>query len=376
VRTLNIACDAPEAPVVSGPKNVCTYIGTGIPVTYTITPDPTVSSYTWTLPPNVNVVSGLGTGELTLTFNNAFLTQGNKQLRVRAVNGCGISTMSIYYLVAQLPASLGQISGPNDACGFAGTANEAVYTVAEVDQAESYNWTVPAGATIQSGQGTNTIAVTFDGSYATGAISVNATNNCGTSNTRSIVVTRTLPLTPGLIAGSTNVCMFMPSAANPAGVPVTYSVVRSGDNTYDWTLPAGVNLLSQQQTATHDEIEVLFTGAFAGGQISVVATNNCGTSATPRTLALSMLNPGTPSAIDVVNLQSCPNRQYTYTLTTMPANATSVIWTVPAGGTILSGQGTQSITVEYDGSGIAGNVTATANNGCGNSATRKVAVKL
>src|SRR5690606_30581939 len=143
VRTLNIACDAPEAPVVSGPKNVCTYIGTGIPVTYTITPDPTVSSYTWTLPPNVNVVSGLGTGELTLTFNNAFLTQGNKQLRVRAVNGCGISTMSIYYLVAQLPASLGQISGTKEASGIVGTTNDEVYSVDAVVKVESYKWYEP-----------------------------------------------------------------------------------------------------------------------------------------------------------------------------------------------------------------------------------------
>ncbi|RYZ53478.1 MAG: hypothetical protein EOP49_07255, partial [Sphingobacteriales bacterium] len=375
-RTLNIACDAPAAPVVSGPKNVCTYIGDGAEATYTIAPDATVSTYNWILPPGVNVVSGLGTGVLTVTFDNTFGVAGSKQLRVTATNGCGTSALSIYYLVADKPASLGNITGPNDACGYVGTANEATYSVAPVDQAESYSWTVPAGVTIVGASNTNSITVTFDNSFATSAITVNALNSCGTSNTRSITVTRTLPSTPAQITGSTNVCLYMPTSSNPSGVEATYSVPRVGVNTYNWTVPAEATITSQTQTATHDVITVSYSAAFTGGTISVTATNNCGTSPVARTLTLNRLNPGTPSAIDVVNTSSCPTRTYTYSLSAMPANTTSVEWTVPAGGTILSGAGTHSITVEYSGIAVAGDVTATAINGCGTSGTRKVAVKL
>ena len=375
-RTLNIACDAPAAPVVSGPKNVCTYIGDGAEATYTIAPDATVSTYNWILPPGVNVVSGLGTGILTVTFDNTFGVAGSKQLRVTATNGCGTSALSIYYLVADKPASLGNITGPNDACGYVGTANEATYSVAPVDQAESYSWTLPAGVNLVGGAGTNSITVTFDNSFATSAITVNALNSCGTSNTRSITVTRSLPSTPAPITGSTNVCLFMPTSSNPSGVEATYSVPRVGVNTYNWTVPAEATITSQTQTATHDVITVSYSAAFMGGTISVTATNNCGTSPVARTLTLNRLNPGTPSAIDVVNTSSCPTRTYTYSLSAMPANTTSVEWTVPAGGTITGGAGTHSITVEYSGIAVAGDVTATAINGCGTSGTRKVAVKL
>jgi hypothetical protein len=71
-------------------------------------------------------------------------------------------------------------------------------------------------------------------------------------------------------------------------------------------------------------------------------------------------------------------REFTYTLAAMPANATSILWTVPtsAGAVLVSGQGTISITVTYPDGAIVGNVTAQAVNNCGTSAVRSVAVKL
>ena len=42
----------------------------------------------------------------------------------------------------------------------------------------------------------------------------------------------------------------------------------------------------------------------------------------------------------------------------------------------MSGQGTTSITVSYPSTALAGNVTVTAQNGCGNSSTRTLKVKL
>src|SRR5690606_37664521 len=76
-RTLNHTCDAPAAPIVSGQKNVCNFIGNATEVTYTIAPDATVGTYNWVLPPGVNVVSGLGTGTLTVTFDNTFGVAGS-----------------------------------------------------------------------------------------------------------------------------------------------------------------------------------------------------------------------------------------------------------------------------------------------------------
>jgi hypothetical protein len=60
----------------------------------------------------------------------------------------------------------------------------------------------------------------------------------------------------------------------------------------------------------------------------------------------------------------------------MPANATSIQWTVPAAAISFTGQGTTSIAVTYPPTAVSGNVTAQALNNCGSSITRSSLVKL
>ncbi|MFT3909039.1 MAG: T9SS type A sorting domain-containing protein [Ferruginibacter sp.] len=157
----------------------------------------------------------------------------------------------------------------------------------------------------------------------------------------------------------------------PGGVAANYSVVAVAGVTYTWTVPAGAIGLTGQGTAN---ISFTYPAGYTGGTISVIASNGCGTSG-PRTLTVSRLLPATPSAIDVIESQGCPDRIYTYSLIGMPSNAVSVQWTSPAGSTILTGQGTPSITVSYPPTAINGTVTATAVNNCGSSTVRSVAAK-
>jgi hypothetical protein len=241
--------------------------------------------------------------------------------------------------------------------------------VAAVPGTASYLWTVPANASITAGQGTNSITVSFGSTYATGAITVASVNDCGTSPVRSLTVTRNNPSTPSLISGPTNVC---PHIA-PAGTPATYTVAAVPSvTTYTWTVPVGATIGSGQGTNT---ITVTYPSGFTSGAISVVASNGCGSSSA-RNLAVGTLQPATPGVIDVINTQTCPNREFTYTIAAMPANATSVLWTVPSGATLVSGQGSTSITVQYPGTAVDGFVTAQGVNNCGVSVIRSVTVKL
>jgi hypothetical protein len=50
----------------------------------------------------------------------------------------------------------------------------------------TYNWTVPSGATIVSGQGTNAIIVNFNGNF--GSISVDETTNDGCLGTTQMIL--------------------------------------------------------------------------------------------------------------------------------------------------------------------------------------------
>jgi hypothetical protein len=150
--------------------------------------------------------------------------------------------------------------------------------------------------------------------------------------------------------------------------------------TYNWTVPAGATGLTGQGTNT---ISFTYPAGFTSGSISVTATNGCGTSG-PRTLSVTRLNPATPSVIDVIQTAFCgdaplgTSRVFTYTLASMPANATSILWTVPtAGGAVLvSGQGTTSITVRYPDAAVNGAVTAQAVSNCAVSTVRSTTVKL
>ncbi len=373
--TVNPQPFIPAPPTVTGIVNVCPYIGTGTPITYTASAAG-ATSYTWTVPStNVTIVSGQGTNTLTVTFANGFAAQASKQIRVRANSICGSSAQTIYYLAAQSPVTPGTITGPTNVCSFLGGPATATYTINKAQGAASYIWTAQSGTTTITsvngpGENDTTITVLFAPGFTTSAITVQAVNDCGVSGVRSITVTRANPSTPSLIAGPTNVCEHIA----PNGTAATYTVpLQPGVTTYTWTLPAGALNVTGQGTNT---ISFIYPAGYTGGNISVEASNGCGTSPVARTLTVSTLSPATPSVIDVINTQICPNREYTYSIASLPANATSVQWTVPAGATLVSGQGTTSITVTYPSTAIAGTVSAVAVNNCGTSVARNVEVKL
>ncbi|MFT3909018.1 MAG: T9SS type A sorting domain-containing protein [Ferruginibacter sp.] len=374
--TATYAINTPlAAPVVAGPTNVCPYIGTGDQVVYTAT-SAGATGFTWVIPPtNVTIISGQGTGTLTVTFQNGFAAQANKQLRVTATSACGNSPMTIYYLLVQTPSTPQPIVGTTSVCSVIGTPNTLTYTIPSVPGATSYGWLAqqPGNVTITHPNGTGvndtTVNISFGAGFTSSSITVTASNGCGTSGIRSLALTKTNPSQPGLISGPTNACPYMA----PNGVAASYSIVPvSGATSYTWTVPVGAIGFTGQGTTS---ISFTYPNTFVSGSVSVTATNGCGTSVA-RSLSITKLAPATPSVIDVIQVASCPDRIYTYTLTGMPANATSVQWTVPAGGTITNGQGTSSITVSYSVASVNGNVTAQAINNCGSSTIRTSAVKL
>ncbi len=353
------------APVVTGSVNVCANIGNGDQVTYTAN-SAGATGYSWITPPNVTVVSGAGTANLTVTFQNGFAAQANKQIRVTALSSCGNSPQVIYYLVAQTPGTPAAITGNTNVCPIIGTPATYTYSISAVPGASSYIWTAQAGTTVVTNNGTSA-TVSFSNAFTTSAITVQAVNGCGTSNSRSIIVSKVIPSTPGLINGPTNACAYVA----PNGVPATYSVAAVAGSSYNWVVPPGAIGVTGQGTSS---ISFTFPTSFTSGTVSVTATNGCGTSGI-RSLSISKLNPATPSSIDVVELQACPSRQYSYTVASLPANAVSVEWTVPAEALSFTGQGTTSITVSYPTTIVNGFVTAKAVNNCGVSTIRSVVAR-
>jgi hypothetical protein len=181
-------------------------------------PNPT--SYKWILPEGVNIVSTEGISKSTIDMNiggvmtpvDAISSISNEiivnfsnvvysssiytsillPIKVYASNGAGDSTSpKILNLRVSKPYISDVISTSNPAiCSVLGTTSSTVtYSIPPISNASAmgYNWNIPDGATIVSGQGSNTIEVSY-ASFNTStrnAISVTASNLAGISFPRT-----------------------------------------------------------------------------------------------------------------------------------------------------------------------------------------------
>lgn len=241
---------------------------------YSIDPVPNTTHYVWTVPEGDTITSGQGTTSITVDFNN--LSSG--YIVVAASNACGQSpSISPTQLLVQgTPASPGTVSGPT-----AGLCNSTgnIYSVESVAAASGYEWTVPEGASLVSGQGTSSIVVDF-GAFIGGELSVTSTNNCGNS-AASNASRLSLLGTPQSSMGREIVRQ---------GNTYTIAPINGADN-YVWNAPTGVEILSGQGT---NQIAIALADTFTEGTICVTAGNDCG--------------PGASTCLDIplqVDLISC-----------------------------------------------------------------------
>ena len=143
-------------------------------------------------------------------------------------NNGSIGRVTLYTNCCTLPTAVPSITGSTTAC----EGNTVTYSCAAQTGAISYNWTVPAGATINSGQGTNSISVTWNTTPG-GNVCIDWTNNCGTSpQTCTNVTVNPIPAAPTAIGQTT-----CPNNA------ITLTATAPGGN-YEWFDAAvGGNLL-------------------------------------------------------------------------------------------------------------------------------------
>jgi hypothetical protein len=110
-----------------------------------------------------------------LAFTVVYPTTAIVNISIVASNPCGSSAAKTYAVSKAALTLAPTITGAT----LVDTCTTYTYTASAVG-AVSYTWTVPANAVITSGQGTNTLVVTFPGTLPTGAaVTAAATNACG-----------------------------------------------------------------------------------------------------------------------------------------------------------------------------------------------------
>lgn len=311
--------------------------------------------YLWTVPSGVNITSGQGTNAIVVSFSGNYTTGS---ICVSARLNCGYATTAKCKTITAFSSStvaITNLSGPVYLCP--GTTYN--YSVNNLSGA-TFNWTVPANVSINSGQGSNAITINVAPGFSSGNICVNASNTCATSPTSCKGVATSAPARPNSISGVLNgVCALTQS--------YTASAV-TGATAYTWSVTGG-NILSGQNTQT---VNVQWNSSGTNGSLNVAAVNGCGaglvrsvgTTLKPA-VAAAISGPAVLCAGSLNNVFSIPPA----------AGASTYAWQItPAGSGIASGQGTTSINATWGTS--SGTVLCTPSNACGSSKTKTYAVTV
>ncbi len=258
---------------------------------------------------------------------------------------CQETSSAVALTVNSLPTT-SAISGTDPVCD----GDVATYSVTNTNNS-TYSWSVPTGAAITSGQGTNSIIVDWSGA-SSGNVSVTETNvsNCTGSPVTFSVTVNPLPVVAG-INGVDPVC---------DGDVENYSVTSpNATSIYTWTVPTGASITLGQGS---DQITVDWSGASSGDvTVEEEDANGC-TSASTADFSVTVNSlPSTP-AISGNATPACSGTGESYSVTN-PGGST-YLWTVPSGSSITSGQGTESIIVDFGTTNGNITVTETNDNGC------------
>ncbi|MFC2116097.1 hypothetical protein ACFLTU_06460 [Bacteroidota bacterium] len=288
------------------------------------------------------------------------------------------------------PSTPGSITGSTSVSPSTGGLT---YSISAVPNADTYNWTVPTGWSLDAGQGSTSITVTSGTSGQDGNITVTATNSCGTSAPSTLGVTvlgSDCPVSTNVAPSAIQaICQDDPSNT------LTASISTSGGtgtpsllyqwyyNTTNVNTVAGATLIAG---ATNDTYTPLTTVSEIGSRwyfcVGYATDNGCSQSNADQSLASNAVEvtvnppqPDTPGAISGTTPVPPSTGGLVYSIASVP-NATTYTWAFPTGWSITGGQGTTSATLTSGTVGQDGNITVTAGNSCGTSSASSFAVTV
>lgn len=322
-----------------------------VPITYEVGGDATGATAS-NLPPGVSagyaggVLTISGTPTTTGVFNYTVNTTGTP------IN-CNEASASGTIAVFSVPAQPSAIAGPTSPC----VGSSVVYSVTNVPGI-SYQWEFPPDWTQTGGGTSNSVTVTVGST--SGSVTVTPFNGPCPGEPQSLSVTVIAsPAQPSPITGNPTPCL---------GSTQVYSVTEVAGVTYTWAFPTGWTIAAGQ--GTH---EVIVTVGATSGNITVTPSNVCGNGPL-RNLAVTVLNiPGQPGNIVPAISEVCQNSQHFFMVPNVPG--VTFTWAFP-GATIISGQGTNQVTIQFG--NLSGTLTVTPSNVCGTgpARTRDITVLL
>ena len=348
-QTATLTVNPLPTPAITGPTSPCQ----GASVTY-VTQNNTGSTYSWTTSGASFTPSGPTN---TYQLNGTWTSTGSATVTVTETNssGCG-QTNSLNVNVQSAPSPTITASQSNPICG-----GQTVTFTASPAGASSYTWTVGSNGTLQSGQGTQSITVTWANTPSSYSSSVSVVVSVGGCTGSASYTVNVNPQATPSISGPASIC---------SGQSGTYSTPLTNGRTYSWSTTAtppgmtpfsqsGVNLnsvtINWVNTSSSPFVATVQVVESAGGVCTGTATYNVTVNPLPSTAITG------PTSV-------CQNQTVTYSHS--PAlTGHSFAWTV-TNAQSWSGQGTGAITVTWGTTNGTVALTVTNNStGCSANAT-------
>ncbi|MFC2101611.1 T9SS type A sorting domain-containing protein [Bacteroidota bacterium] len=324
IATLPVTVFARPTPTITGPVTACA--GSAGHVYST---EAGMSSYQWTISSGGTIQSGSGTNTVTVTWDSA----GSRSISVNYANapGCEANT-PVNYPVTVLPQPVPTINGDDSVC--VGSTGNTYTTDAGMT---NYQWTVSSGGVITDGGNStsNFITITWNSiGNQTVSVSYSNANDC----------TPTAPKVFGVLVSSIPTPqIFGPNAVCAQSAGNSYTT-QPGMSSYSWTVSSGGSI-----TSTTDTNVIEVTWNFSGIQHVIVNyTTPMGCAGEiPDTMTVTVNSRPTPTISGPASVcESTGGHLYT----TEPSNS-GYEWLLSEGGTIVSGIGTNAITVTWDSAG-------------------------
>ena len=320
-------------------------------VTYSVTPDPNATSYTWSYTGTGATINGTGSS-ITIDFTPS-ATAG--ALSVIAHNSCGDGPVSANYDITigsnPVPGAAGSITGTDSVCP--GTSH-VLYYVAPITNADSNIWNYTGtGVTIIGSN--DSVYLYFSASATSGDLTVRGhnVNGDGAASPVFAIVVNQMPEAAGAINGPAHLCY------SHNGDYIVPAINNASSYVWDYT-GAGETI-----TGNGNSVIVHFDSLATSGDIVVYGHNICGNGipATFPVIISQVLN--APLAIIGSDTICAGDTGIVFSIARV-ANAASYLWSYDGTGATITGTDT-SIRIGFLSSATSGNLSVVAQDSCGNS---------
>lgn len=260
--TISVGTTPGSAGPITGSEAICTPASGYL---YSIPAIAGADHYVWTVPPGGTITAGEDTPQITVSFDNTTAPGLVKVKGQSTICGEGAEASLMVNINPSAPQP-GPIAGPQTVCQGSAVVS---YSIDPLNFVSTYEWTIPPGATLISGAGTNQIGCLYGTGATSGTVSVKGWNNdCGFGPPMEIsVIVNPLPGPAGNITSAAGNKICTPSV----GVIFETAAIPNATS-YLWNYTGNNVVISNNST----QASINFPSNATSGILTVTGANACG----------------------------------------------------------------------------------------------------